>query len=95
MRIVVQTLMFDNSFIQMDIVHNTISVLAFFKFCCLFTGLCLASQDALEVMRVTYWLSHLLSISIDFTDVILVSDDTYRRPYWCDPDDPDDPDEVI
>ena len=40
MRIVVQTLMFDNSFIQMDIVHNTISVLAFFKFCCLFTGLC-------------------------------------------------------
>ena len=37
--------------------------------------------------------SHLLtewvSVLIDFTDVILVSDDTYRRLYWCDPDDPD------
>ena len=58
---------------------------------------CLASQDALEVMRVTellsYWvtelLTELLSVSIDFTDVTLVSDDTYRRLYWCDPDDPD------
>ena len=49
----------------------------------------LASQDALEVMRVTESLSHLLSVSIDFTDVTLVSDDTYRRLYWCDPDDPD------
>ena len=53
----------------------------------------LASQDALEVMRVTHslthLLSHLLSVSIDFTDVTLVSDDTYRRLYWCDPDDPD------
>ena len=49
----------------------------------------LASQDALEVMRVT----ESLSVSIDFTDVTLVSDDTYRRLYWCDPDDPDDPDE--
>ena len=29
----------------------------------------------------------------DFTDVTLVSDETYRRLYWCDPDDPDDPDE--
>ena len=47
----------------------------------------LASQDALEVMRVTDW----LSVSIDFTDVTLVSDDTYRRVYWCDPDHPDDP----
>ena len=57
----------------------------------------LASQDALEVMRVTDWVTYLLSywvsVSIDFTDVTLVSDDTYRRLYWCDPDDPDDPDE--
>ena len=56
----------------------------------------LASQDALEVMRVTS-LSHLLTywviVSIDFTDVTLVSDDIYRRLYWCDPDYPDDPDE--
>ena len=32
----------------------------------------------------------------DITDVTLVSDDTYRRLYWCDPDysdGPDDPDE--
>ena len=52
----------------------------------------LASQDALEVMRVTQW----VSVSIDFTDVTVVSDDTYRRLYWCDPDYPDgphDPDE--
>ena len=41
----------------------------------------LASQDALEVMRVTESLSHSLSVSIDFTDVTLVSDDTYRRLY--------------
>ena len=57
----------------------------------------LASQDALEVMRVTYWVTYWvtesLSVSIDFTDMTLVSDDTYRRLYWCDPDDPDDPDE--
>ena len=33
----------------------------------------LASQDALEVMFVTY----LLSVSTDFTDVTLVSEDTY------------------
>ena len=42
----------------------------------------LASQDALEVMRVTHW----VSVSVDFTDVTLVSEDTYWRP---DPDDPD------
>ena len=36
----------------------------------------LASQDALEVMRVTESLSHWVSVSIDFTDVTLVSDDT-------------------
>ena len=49
----------------------------------------LASQNALEVMRVTEW----VSVLIDFTDVTLVSDDTFRRLYLCDSDDPDDPDE--
>ena len=49
----------------------------------------LASQDAIEVMFVTEW----VIVSIDFTDVTLVSDDTYRRLHWCDPDDPDYPDE--
>ena len=49
----------------------------------------LASQDAIEVMSVT----DSLSVLIDFTDVTLVSDDTYRRLYWCDPDHPNDPDE--
>ena len=49
----------------------------------------LASQDALEVMRVTHLLTDWVDVSIDFTDVTLVSDDTYRRLYWCDPDDPD------
>ena len=42
-------------------------------------------------MRVTDWLTDSLDISIDFTDVTLVSDDTDRRLYWCDPDHPDDP----
>ena len=37
-------------------------------------------------------LSQWVSVSINFTDVTLVSDDTYRRLYWCDPV-PDDPDE--
>ena len=49
----------------------------------------LASQYALEVMSVTHLLTELLDVSIDFTDVTLVSDDTYRTYYWCDPDDPD------
>ena len=49
----------------------------------------LASQDALEVMSVTEWVSHSLSVSIDFTDVTLVSDDTYRWLYWYNPDDSD------
>ena len=34
--------------------------------------------------------------SIDFTDVTLASEDTYRRLHWCDPDDSDghdDPDD--
>ena len=38
-------------------------------------------------------LSHWVSVSIDFIDVTLVSDDTYRRLYWYDPDDPDNLDE--
>ena len=37
----------------------------------------LASPDALEVIVVTYCLSHSLSISTDLTDVTLVSDDTW------------------
>ena len=49
----------------------------------------LATQDAIEVVSVTHW----VDVCIDLTDVTLVSDDTYRRLYWCDPDDPDDPDE--
>ena len=49
----------------------------------------LASQDALEVMRVTESLSQWVIVSIDFTDVTLVSEDTYKRLYWCDPDDSD------
>ena len=35
----------------------------------------LASQDALEVMSVTYLLTESLIVSIDFTDVTLVSGD--------------------
>ena len=34
-----------------------------------------------------------LDVSIDFTDVTLVSDDNYRRLYWCDPEHSEDPDE--
>ena len=49
----------------------------------------LASQDAIEVMWVTYWLTEWVIVRIDLTDVTLVSDDTYRRLYWCDPDHPD------
>ena len=68
---------------------------------CRSSYLFLASQYALEAMRVTESLSHWVTdlptnwvdVLIDFTDVTLVSDDTYRRLYWCDPDDPDDPDE--
>ena len=38
----------------------------------------------------SYWLTELLSqVSIDFTDVTLVSKDTRRTLYLCDPDDPD------
>ena len=56
-------------------------------------GLFLASQDAIEVMFVTEYLTTWLIVSIDLTDVTLVSDDTYRRIYWCESDHPDDPDE--
>ena len=55
-----------------------------------------ASQDAMEVMFVSEWVSELLIVSIDLSDVTLVSDDTYRRLYWYDPDDSDehyDPDD--
>ena len=44
-------------------------------------------------MCVTHLLTEWLIVRIDLTDVTLVSDDTYRRLYWCDPDDPDDTDE--
>ena len=37
----------------------------------------LASPDALEVIVVTHSLTESLSVSTDFTDVTLVSDDTY------------------
>ena len=57
----------------------------------------LASQDALEVMRVTHSLteslSHWVSVSIDFTDVTLVSEDTYLWPGPDDPEEHDDPDD--
>ena len=39
----------------------------------------LASPDALEVIVGTYSLTHSVSVSIDLTDVTLLSDDTYRR----------------
>ena len=45
----------------------------------------LASQDALEVMSVT----DSVIVRIDLTDVTLVSDDNFRRLYWCDHDHPD------
>ena len=34
-----------------------------------------------------------MSVSIDFTDVTLVSEDTYRRPDPDDPEEHDDPDD--
>ena len=37
--------------------------------------------------RVSDW----VGVCIDLTYVTLVSDDTFRRLYWCDPDDPDSP----
>ena len=53
----------------------------------------LASQDAIEVMSVTDSLTHSVIVRIDLTDVTLVSDDNYRRLYWCDPEHSEDPDE--
>ena len=53
-------------------------------------GVFLASRDAIKWC---WFESEWVSVSIDFTDVTLVSDDTYRRLYWCDPDYPDGPDE--
>ena len=41
----------------------------------------LASQDALEVMYVSESVSQSVDVSIDLTDVTLVSDDTNRRLY--------------
>ena len=46
-----------------------------------------------ESQWVSNWVTEWVSVSIDFTDVTLVSDDTYRRLYWCDPDYSHDPDE--
>ena len=40
----------------------------------------------------TELLSDWVDVRIDFTDVTLVSDDTYKRLYWYNPDDSDDPD---
>ena len=51
----------------------------------------LATQDALDVMYVSQSVTQ--SADRDFTVVTLVSDDTYKRLYWCDPDDSDDPDD--
>ena len=57
----------------------------------------LASPDALEVM----WVSDLLSVSTDLTDVTLVIDGTYWRLDWCyssnedtDEDDEDDEEDL-
>ena len=41
----------------------------------------------------SHLLTESLDVSIDLTDVTLVSDDTYKRLYWCDPEHPDEPDE--
>ena len=42
-----------------------------------------------ESHSLTYLLTDWVDVIIDFTDVTLVSDDTYRRLNWLDPDDPD------
>ena len=39
--------------------------------------------------ELTYW----VSVSIDFTDTTLVSEDTYQRLHWCDSDDSDEHDD--
>ena len=42
----------------------------------------LASQDALEVMLVSEWVSQSVTLRTELTDVTLVSEDTYWRLYW-------------
>ena len=49
---------------------NKRKIKAFFAFAFL------ASQDALEVMLLSEWVSEWVGVSIDLTDVTLVSDDT-------------------
>ena len=44
----------------------------------------LASQDALEVMLVSQWVSESLTLRTELTDVTLVSEDTYWGLYWQD-----------
>ena len=46
------------------------------------TNCFLASQDALEVMLVSESVSQLLTLRTEFTDVTLVSEDTFWRHYW-------------
>ena len=58
---------------------------------CIFSVTSRSRSD--ESHWVTESLSHSLSVSIDFTDVTLVSDDTFRRLYWYDPDDSDEHDD--
>ena len=42
----------------------------------------LASQDALEVMLVSQWVTEWVTLRAKLTDVTLVSEDTYWRLYW-------------
>ena len=44
----------------------------------------LASQDALEVMLVSEWVSQSVTLRTELTDVTLVSEDTYWGLYWQD-----------
>ena len=55
----------------------------------------LASQDALEVMFVTYLLNYWVSVSTDLTDVTLVSDDTYGDDKEDEEDDEDEEDKIV
>ena len=77
--------------------HTFVYLYIFVYVCRFHIDLFLASQDALEVMRVTDWLTdwltHWVDVLIDFTDVTLASEDTYHRLPWCDRDDPDDHEE--
>ena len=42
----------------------------------------LASQDALEVVLVSEWVSEWVTLRTELTDVTLVSEDTYWRLCW-------------